>query len=34
MPFKFFGINLDLFFNKDGKVYITGSFIYGYRKKP
>ncbi|KAL3487687.1 glycosyl hydrolase [Aspergillus germanicus] len=34
MPFDFYGIDPDLFFDDDGKVYMTGSFIHGYRKKP
>ncbi|KAL2802069.1 glycosyl hydrolase [Aspergillus granulosus] len=34
LPFDFHGIDPDLFFDDDGKVYMTGSFIHGYRKKP
>ncbi|KAL4756490.1 putative xylosidase/arabinosidase [Aspergillus foveolatus] len=34
LPFEFHGIDPDLFFDDDGKVYMTGSFIHGYRKKP
>ncbi|KAL2126767.1 hypothetical protein VTI74DRAFT_277 [Chaetomium olivicolor] len=33
MPFDFYGIDPDLFFDDDGKVYMTGSCIHGYRKK-
>ncbi|KAJ0423477.1 glycosyl hydrolase [Aspergillus carlsbadensis] len=33
MPFDFYGIDPDLFFDDHGKVYMTGSFIHGYRKK-
>ncbi|OJJ01779.1 hypothetical protein ASPVEDRAFT_71792 [Aspergillus versicolor CBS 583.65] len=34
VPFDFYGIDPDLFFDDDGKVYMTGSFIHGYQKKP
>ncbi|KAH6613001.1 beta-xylosidase [Boeremia exigua] len=34
MPFDFHGIDPSLFFDDDGEVYMQGSFIHGYRKKP
>ncbi|KAJ8111660.1 hypothetical protein OPT61_g5803 [Boeremia exigua] len=34
MPFDFHGIDPSLFFDDDGGVYMQGSFIHGYRKKP
>ncbi|OLN81758.1 Non-reducing end alpha-L-arabinofuranosidase BoGH43A 6 [Colletotrichum chlorophyti] len=32
--FDFHGIDPSLLFDEDGKVYMQGSWIYGYRKKP
>ncbi|KAM0417226.1 hypothetical protein ACHAPT_012803 [Fusarium lateritium] len=32
--FDFWGIDPSLFFDDDGKVYMQGSWIHGYRKKP
>ncbi|KAL2811962.1 glycosyl hydrolase [Aspergillus granulosus] len=34
IPFDFYGIDPSLFFADDGKVYIQGSWIYGYTKHP
>ncbi|PSN70780.1 beta-xylosidase [Corynespora cassiicola Philippines] len=34
MHFGFHGIDPSLFFDEDGQVYLQGSFIHGYRKKP
>jgi len=32
--FDFYGIDPSLLFDDDGKVYMTGSYIHGYNKRP
>lgn len=34
LPFDFHGIDPSLFFDDDDRVYLQGSWIYGYRKNP